>query len=239
MDAIYDLFLTLLKNRDIHVSDRQWEQFELYYETLSEWNQKMNLTTIRERDEMYIKHFYDSISLSFFIPFDAINSLADIGSGAGFPSIPLKIMYPHVKVTIIDSLNKRIRFLDHLMDKLQLSDVHTLHSRAEDAARNPKLRDQFDLVTARAVARMNVLNELCLPFVKKSGLFAAMKGIHPADELNEASYSMKELNAKLIDLYGFDLPDDHKRHIVVMKKLKVTPHKYPRKPGIPMKSPLI
>lgn len=239
MDAIYKLFFNLLENQSIHLTDRQWEQFELYYDTLTEWNQKMNLTTIREREEMYIKHFYDSISLSFFIPFDSINTLADIGSGAGFPSIPLKIMYPHVKVTIIDSLNKRIQFLDHLTDKLQLSAIDTIHSRAEDAARNPELRDQFDLVTARAVARMNVLNELCLPFVKKSGLFAAMKGVHPADELTEATNSIKELNARLIDLYGFILPGDHKRHIIVFKKLKETPFKYPRKSGMPTKSPLI
>src|SRR5690606_30973416 len=134
---------------------------------------------------------YDSVSLSFFMPLTGIGRMVDIGSGAGFPSIPLKIVFPHLQVTIIDSLNKRIQFLKHLINELQLTDVYCIHSRAEDAARLPSYRDQFDLATARAVARLNVLSELCLPFVRPGGQFAAMKGADASDEINEAQYSMK------------------------------------------------
>jgi len=200
----------------------------------------MNLTAITEREQVYIKHFYDSLSVSFFLPMDKVATLADIGSGAGFPGIPLKIVFPHIQLTIIDSLNKRIQFLKHLCEKLRLRDVVCLHSRAEDAARLNNHRDQYDMVTARAVARLSVLNEFCLPFAKPGGVFVAMKGNDVEGELAEAEYSLRELKGKLREVFHLELPLElSNRNLIVIEKLSVTPHKYPRKAGIPLKSPLI
>lgn len=239
MDNIQAEFSQRLLQRHINVSDRQLEQFELYFRELVAWNEKMNLTGITEREQVYVKHFYDSASLSFLIPMEEIASVGDIGSGAGFPGIPLRILFPHLKVTIVDSLNKRIGFLRHLVDVLSLPGVECLHGRAEELAHNRQYRDSFDLVTARAVARLNVLNEFCLPFVRDGGLFVAMKGSDPAEELEEAAFSMKELKAKLERIHSLELPsDDAKRHLVVMRKIGKTPNKYPRKPGMPLKNPL-
>lgn len=239
-DLVYKQFTELLNGHGITLNDRQWDQFEYYCNELISWNEKMNLTAIKEREQIYIKHFYDSISLSFFFPLISVNTLADIGSGAGFPSIPLKIIYPHLQITIIDSLNKRIQFLNHLTKGLELTHVQCIHSRAEDAARQVQFRDSYDLVTARAVAKLSVLNELCLPFVKKGGAFIAMKGVNPKEELNEAVYSMKQLHAKLTEVCAFDLPvDQSNRHLIIMKKTTHTPSKYPRKAGVPLRSPLV
>jgi 16S rRNA (guanine527-N7)-methyltransferase len=239
MDPVELLLSELLQEKGIGLSDRQKQQFDIYYRELVSWNEKMNLTGITEREDVYIKHFYDSVSLSFCLPFDKITSLADIGSGAGFPSIPLKILFPHLRIVIIDSLNKRIGFLRHLTEQLGLEGVECLHGRAEEVARNSAYRDRFDLVTARAVAKLNVLNEFCLPFVKPHGLFCAMKGSDPAEEIKDAQRSMQLLNAKLSDVYPFKLPlEDAERHIVVMQKTAPTPVKYPRHTGIPLKQPL-
>lgn len=240
MKQTHDIFIQSLAKHGIELTDLQLEQFATYYEALIEWNEKVNLTAITERDQVYIKHFYDSLSVAFFVSLESVQTIADIGAGAGFPSIPLKIVYPHLSLTIIDSLNKRIHFLNHIVEKLQLTDVNCLHSRAEDAARLPHLRDHFDLVTARAVARLNVLNELCLPFVKEQGRFVAMKGFDAEQELLEAKRSMKLLNAKLEDRHAFELPlEESSRQIIVLTKMAKTPHKYPRKAGTPSKSPLI
>jgi 16S rRNA (guanine527-N7)-methyltransferase len=239
MDAIEKQFNELLQQQGISLNEGQFKQFALYYEQLVSWNEKMNLTGITEREQVYIKHFYDSVSLSFYVPMKEILTLVDIGSGAGFPSIPLKIIYPHLKITIIDSLNKRIQFLDNIVNELVLSDVNCLHGRAEDLARVDKYRDQFDLATARAVAKLNALNELCLPFVKKSGHFIAMKGSDPAEEIKEAKFSFKELKSELEGIHSFELPvEQSKRHVIVIKKYSSTPNKYPRKSGIPLKDPL-
>lgn len=239
MDVIENHFDQLLKAQGISLSPDQFKQFSDYYNQLIIWNEKMNLTGITEREEVYLKHFYDSLSLSFFVPLDSISTLADIGSGAGFPSIPLKIVYPHLKITIVDSLNKRIHFLEHLVSVLQMSNVSCVHGRAEDLARNVKYREQFDIVTARAVARLNVLNELCIPFVINSGQFIAMKGSDPTDELKEAEYSLKQLKAKFIKIHSFILPiEQASRHIILIKKYAATPKQYPRKAGIPSKEPL-
>jgi 16S rRNA (guanine527-N7)-methyltransferase len=239
MDAIEKQFNELLEKQGITLNENQFKQFALYYEQLVSWNEKMNLTGITEREQVYIKHFYDSVSLSFYVPLNDIFTLVDIGSGAGFPSIPLKIVYPHLKITIIDSLNKRIQFLDNIVSQLNLSDVVCLHGRAEDLARVDKYRDQFDIATARAVAKLNALNELCLPFVKKKGHFIAMKGSDPTDEIQEAKFSFKELKSELLKIYSFELPiEQSKRHIIVIRKYFDTPNKYPRKAGIPLKNPL-
>ncbi|ULL13008.1 16S rRNA (guanine(527)-N(7))-methyltransferase RsmG [Paenibacillus sp. H1-7] len=241
MDSIQSKFRDLLAEKGIHLSDRQLDQFETYYKELVEWNEKMNLTGITEREQVYIKHFYDSLSVAFFVNMEEKKMVADIGSGAGFPSIPLKIAFPHLHVTIVDSLNKRIQFLNHLCTQLQVSDVNCLHGRAEDVARNKAHRDQYDLVTARAVARLTVLNEFCLPFVKVQGHFLAMKGSEVEEELQEAGFSLKELRGQLLHTYRMELPEQEasKRHLVLIQKGSPTPAKYPRKAGTPLKMPLI
>lgn len=240
MDDVKTLFYELLLSKQMVVSDTQWNQFETYYRELVSWNEKMNLTGITEREQVYMKHFYDSLSLSFFVPMGSIFTIADIGSGAGFPSIPLKIMFPHLRVTIVDSLNKRIQFLEHVVNSLGLEQVRCIHGRAEDVARRAEFRDSFDLVTARAVARMNVLNEFCLPFVKHAGLFAAMKGSDPKEELKEATYSLKVLRGELQSVARFELPvEKAERHLILVRKVGSTPAKYPRKAGVPLKQPLV
>ncbi|WP_068784293.1 16S rRNA (guanine(527)-N(7))-methyltransferase RsmG [Paenibacillus phocaensis] len=240
MDSIQAQFCTLLQGHGIEISEEQLKQFERYYEVLVEWNEKMNLTGITEREQVYIKHFYDSISLAFHVPMGEIVAMADIGSGAGFPGIPLKICYPHLQLTIVDSLNKRIQFLQHVVNELGLSQVRLLHGRAEDLGRQGELRDAFDLVTARAVARMAVLNEFCLPFVKPGGLFVAMKGSNPQEEVQEAARSLIELKGKWVRTPEFSLPlENSERHLVIIQKTAATPKKYPRKAGTPLKTPLL
>lgn len=233
-------FEKLLGENGIALTPKQLEQFDSYHRLLVEWNEKMNLTGITERDAVFEKHFYDSISLSFFVNIKEVNSIADIGSGAGFPSIPLKICFPHLKVVIVDSLNKRIQFLNHLVAELGLENVNCVHGRAEDIARLPEYRDSFDLVTARAVARLNVLNEFCLPFARKNGAFAAMKGSQSVEEVKEAGVSLRELKGKVRAEHDFKLPfEQSERYIVLIEKTDVTPKKYPRKAGTPLKQPLI
>lgn len=240
MDKTKHWFEAKLEERGKTLSPLQWEQLEIYYKTLVEWNKVMNLTGITERDAVFEKHFYDSISLSFFIEMSKIERIADIGSGAGFPSIPLKICFPHLKVAIVDSLNKRIKFLTELVNKLQLQDVQCIHGRAEDIARRSEHRDHYDLTTARAVARLNVLNEFCLPFVKQGGVFAAMKGTQSQEEIQEAEFSLKELKGKFIEQHDMKLPNEGSdRHIVMIQKTAPTPKKYPRKAGTPLKQPLM
>ncbi|UJF33317.1 16S rRNA (guanine(527)-N(7))-methyltransferase RsmG [Paenibacillus hexagrammi] len=239
MDAIQQYFSQLLTDRGIQLSQRQLDQFDMYYRTLIEWNEKMNLTAITEREQVYMKHFYDSL-LSFYFPIGDVIKLADIGSGAGFPSIPLKIAFPHLQVTIVDSLNKRITFLRELVSQLELDQVNCVHGRAEDIARQSAFRDQFDLVTARAVARLGVLNEFCLPFARKEGTFMAMKGSEIEEELSEAKFSLSELKGKLVSVDKMELPIEQSiRHFVRIHKVGNTPGKYPRKAGTPLKSPLV
>lgn len=239
MDEIQQQFTDLLAKENISLSAQQLEQFEQYYMTLVEWNEKMNLTGITERGQVYLKHFYDSLSVAFNFDMGKAVSIADIGSGAGFPSIPLKIAFPHLQVTIVDSLNKRILFLKEIVSALRLSNVDCVHGRAEDIARLPKYRDQFDLVTARAVARLQVLNEFCLPFVKSGGTFIAMKGSEVEEEIQAAAFSLIELKGKITQVFRMVLPiEESVRHFVEIKKTAPTPAKYPRKAGLPLKEPL-
>lgn len=240
MDAVQTVFMERLAAQGISLPEQQLEQYDIYFRELVAWNEKMNLTGITEREQVYTKHFYDSISLSFYTNMNEVQKIADIGSGAGFPSIPLKIAFPHLQVTIVDSLNKRIQFLNHLVQQLGLQQVECIHGRAEDIARQAKFRDQFDLVTARAVARLCVLNEFCLPFVKPQGVFAAMKGTDLTEEIQESSRSLKELKGKVLRVEHFTLPvEESNRHIVFIKKTGGTPAKYPRKAGTPLKLPLM
>ncbi|AJY74887.1 16S rRNA (guanine(527)-N(7))-methyltransferase RsmG [Paenibacillus beijingensis] len=240
LDDTVQQFQQLMTGRRLPLSPHQLEQFETYYRELVEWNEKMNLTGITEKAAVYEKHFFDSVSLSFFLDIASITRIADIGSGAGFPSLPLKICFPHLQVTIVDSLNKRIQFLKHLTDALGLTDVECIHGRAEDVARMPAHRDAYPLVTARAVARLQGLNELCLPFVQKDGWFAAMKGADTAEEVEEAAFSLRELKAKVERVESFQLPyEQSERAIVLIRKTGPTPKTYPRKAGIPLKQPLM
>ncbi|MCG7408385.1 16S rRNA (guanine(527)-N(7))-methyltransferase RsmG [Paenibacillus sp. ACRRX] len=240
MDNVQQQFAGWLEPYGLSVSERQFEQLDRYVEVLADWNERMNLTGITERSAVYEKHFYDSITLSFHVPMMSVQKMADIGSGAGFPGIPLKILFPHIQLTIIDSLNKRIQFLEHLAGSLELEGVTCVHARAEEAARKPEHRDNYDLVTARAVARLNVLNEFCLPFTRKGGVFAAMKGSNPTDEIAEAARSMQVLQAKLAGDHKLMLPvEQSERHIVVLEKTGLTPKAYPRKPGTPIRTPII
>jgi 16S rRNA (guanine527-N7)-methyltransferase len=233
-------FGKLLAERNLQLTPERSEQFETYFRLLVEWNERMNLTAITEREAVYEKHFYDSLTPAFHLDFGGIGRMADIGSGAGFPSLPLKILFPHLKVLIVDSLGKRIRFLEHLAAALGLSGVTCLHARAEDAGRMPEHRDGYDLVTARAVARMNVLLEFCLPFARPDGLFAAMKGSDPAGEIEEAKRALSELGGRLEAVHALRLPFEQAgRHIVLIRKTGRTPAKYPRKAGMPARQPIV
>lgn len=233
-------FRKALQEKGIPLTDKKMEQFEQYLELLQEWNEKINLTAITQREEVYLKHFYDSITAGLYVDFTkGVQSLCDVGAGAGFPSIPLKIAFPELEVTIVDSLNKRIQFLTLLVDTLGLENVHLYHDRAETFGQNKKFRETFDYVTARAVARMSVLSELCLPLVKKGGMFIAMKAASSEEEMKDSKKAIATLGGKFKEEFSFELPNEAgERHILLIDKKKETPNKYPRKPGTPNKNPL-
>ncbi len=228
-----------LSEHGIELSETQKEQFQTYYQLLVEWNEKMNLTSITEEYDVYLKHFYDSITPSFYYDFDGELSICDVGAGAGFPSIPLKIVFPELKVTIVDSLNKRIQFLNHLAAELGLQDVSFVHDRAESYGKGA-YRESYAIVTARAVARLTVLSELCLPLVKKGGQFIALKSSKGEEELQEANFAINILGGNVKETFSFELPEDAgERQMIVIDKRRQTSKKYPRKPGTPNKSPLL
>ncbi|NLP50368.1 16S rRNA (guanine(527)-N(7))-methyltransferase RsmG [Bacillus sp. RO1] len=232
-------FISLLEEKGISLSPQQLSQFDTYYKLLVEWNEKMNLTAITDEEEVYLKHFYDSITASFYVDLNQELSLCDVGAGAGFPSIPLKICFPNLKVTIVDSLNKRITFLQNLASELGLKNVHFVHDRAETFGKNTDYREKFDLVTARAVARLSVLSELCLPLVKEGGMFVPMKAAAASEELEKGKKALQILGGKLEKVHSFSLPlEESERNILIINKIKSTPKKYPRKPGTPNKQPL-
>ena len=232
-------FYDRLSDLGFPLTDRQKEQYERYFELLVEWNEKINLTAITDKDEVYLKHFYDSIApiLQGLIENQPIR-LLDIGAGAGFPSLPMKILFPELDVTIIDSLNKRINFLHLLAEELGLSGVHFYHGRAEDFAQDKAFRAQFDIVTARAVARMQVLSELTIPYLKVGGHLLALKASNAPEELEEAKNALNLLFSKVEDNLQYELPNGDPRYITLVEKKKETPNKYPRKAGMPNKRPL-
>ena len=234
-----ETFYNLLADQNLPLSDQQKKQFERYFELLVEWNEKINLTAITDKDEVYLKHFYDSIApiLQGLIPNETIK-LLDIGAGAGFPSLPMKILYPQLDVTIIDSLNKRINFLQLLAQELDLDGVHFYHGRAEDFAQDKKFRAHYDFVTARAVARMQVLSELTIPYLQVGGKLLALKASNAPEELLEAKNALNLLFSKVEDNLSYALPNGDPRYITVVEKKKETPNKYPRKAGMPNKRPL-
>ena len=232
-------FYTHLADLGFPLTDQQKEQYERYFELLVEWNEKINLTAITAKEEVYLKHFYDSIApiLQGLIENQPIR-LLDIGAGAGFPSLPMKILFPELDVTIIDSLNKRINFLHLLAEELGLNGVHFHHGRAEDFAQDKAFRAQFAIVTARAVARMQVLSELTIPYLKVGGRLLALKASNAPEELEEAKNALNLLFSKVEDNLQYELPNGDPRYITVVEKKKETPNNYPRKAGLPNKRPL-
>lgn len=232
-------FQEKLEEKGISLSSEQMSQFEAYFQTLVEWNQKMNLTAITDKSEVYLKHFYDSISAAFYFDFKRPLQICDVGAGAGFPSIPIKIAFPELQVTIVDSLNKRIHFLEHLAKELSLQNVRFIHERAEIFGQKSEHRETYDVVTARAVARLSVLSELCLPLVKVGGSFIAMKASNANEEIDAGRKAITVLGGKINEIHSFTLPiEESERNMVIINKEKTTPKKYPRKPGIPNKTPI-
>lgn len=226
-----------LKNLKLELTEKQIEQFLKYYEMLIEKNKVMNLTAITEYDEVIEKHFLDSISLCQIYDLSKSVKILDMGTGAGFPGVPLKIAFPEVEITLADSLNKRIKFLDEVITELGLKKVTTIHARAEELARNKEHRENYDLVVSRAVANLSTLGEYCIPFVKIGGNFISYKSGEVAEEVNAAGKAIKILGGEIKDVYKFDL-SEQKRSFVTVEKIKTTPKTYPRKAGTPSKEPL-
>ena len=232
-------FLSDLEKLRITLSNEQLEQFLIYYEMLVEWNEKMNLTAITDFQDVMKKHFVDSVSLIKAYDVTKSVSIIDVGTGAGFPGLALKIAFPQLRVTLLDSLNKRILFLDAVIDKLNLSDVETIHGRAEDFAKPGKLREKFDLCVSRAVANLSTLSEYCLPFVKKGGMFISYKSEKISEEFEMAENAISFLGGRVKNQVEFTLPDsDIYRNLFVIEKIKETPKKFPRKAGLPSQEPL-
>ena len=223
----------------IEISHKQAEQFIKYKDILLEWNRKMNLTTITEEREIIIKHFLDSLSCIQTKYLKNTGKMIDIGTGAGFPGIPLKIILPDIKLTLLDSLKKRIGFLEEVCAELDLGGIEFIHGRAEDFGQNKNYREKYKYVVSRAVAALNVLTEYCLPFAQVGGHFICQKGPKLIEEIKDAQKAIKILGGKVVEQIKIELPfSDRDHHILVVEKIKQTPIKYPRKAGKPSKNPI-
>ena len=234
-----DRLNSITKQFGLELSDKQIEQFSKYYDILVEWNKVMNLTAITEKEDVIIKHFADSLLLSKYKDLHENIDVIDVGTGAGFPGIPLKIAFPELNITLMDSLNKRLKFLDEVIDELGLQDIHTVHSRAEDGGRNKDLREHFDVSVSRAVANLATLVEYNLPFVKVGGYFVAYKSGDIDEELVNAKKAVSVLGGTIEEVKKFQLPGtDIDRSLVYIKKVKPTSGKFPRKAGLPSKEPV-
>lgn len=238
-DYPLSFFKDELEKLNIKLTDKQLIQFIDYYELLIQWNKVMNLTGIVEWDEVVVKHFIDSLSIVRAYDMKQAASLIDVGTGAGFPGIPLKIAFPQCRIVLLDSLKKRISFLDEVIKNLDLKDITAIHGRAEDFARQKDYRGSFDLCVSRAVAGLNVLSEYCLPFVKNGGYFISYKSGKINEEIEKAGKAAEILGGKIENQIKFNLADkDIERSFVMIRKEKNTPGKYPRKAGLPAKEPL-
>lgn len=237
----YDIskFQSDLQEMDITLTDKQISQFLVYYEMLTEWNQSVNLTAITEYQDVMKKHFIDSLSLVKVYDVKSRSSVIDVGTGAGFPGLALKIAFPEMELTLLDSLNKRIYFLNAVIERLKLFGIKTLHGRAEDYARQDTYREQFDLCVSRAVANLSTLSEYCLPFVKKDGLFISYKSEKIGEEWKAAEKAISLLGGRVKEQLEFMLPgSDIFRNLFVIEKISDTPKRFPRKAGMPSKEPL-
>jgi len=244
---VSEFLVNKFKEINIDLSDKQVEQFEKYFELLVEWNKVMNLTAITEKSEVIIKHFVDSLSICLFDELDFANKVnrqnivrvLDVGTGAGFPGIPLKIVFPSLKVTLLDSLNKRVNFLNTVIDELGLDNIEAIHGRAEDYAKKSEYREQFDLVVSRAVSNLATLSEYCLPYVREGKFFVPYKSQKLNEEVSKGSKAIAVMGGKIIGKYKFILADtDNERSFLYVKKIKKTPNKYPRGGNKPAKEPI-
>lgn len=232
-----ELMCSYGKMIDILFNDEQLNKFYNYMNLLLEWNEKINLTAITNPEEIVLKHFIDSLTINKYI--EKNKNIVDVGTGAGFPGIPLKIYRPDVKITLVDSLNKRIIFLNEVIDNLKLNDIYTVHSRIEDFGKDKKYREKFDYVTARAVANLSVLSEYLIPITKVNGKCICMKGSEIEEEVDNSRNAINILGGKIEKIEKFYLPNtDISRNLVIINKIRNTPNKYPRKAGIPAKEPL-
>ncbi|HCC03330.1 MAG TPA: 16S rRNA (guanine(527)-N(7))-methyltransferase RsmG [Clostridiales bacterium] len=231
-------FNKLLIEKYQKINNNQLEMFYKYMQLLLKWNEKINLTAITDENEIILKHFVDSLTVLKYIKEN--DKIIDVGTGAGFPGIPIAIMMPNVKITLLDSLNKRINFLNEVIKELGLKNVETIHSRSEDCGKDMLYREKYDVSIARAVANLSTLSEYLLPFVKIGGKMICMKGSEIEEELKNAQYAIKVLGGKIISRDEFTLPDsDIKRNIIIVEKEQYTPKMYPRKAGLPAKEPII
>lgn len=238
MNRDYSYLIKTLSGWNFSLTDNQLQQLDTFYEMLIEKNKVMNLTAITEFDEVLVKHFADSLSVCTVLP-DNISTVCDLGTGAGFPGIPMAIAYPDIHFTLIDSLNKRIKFLHEVVDEIGLSNITLVHARAEEAGRNKLYREQFDLVVSRAVANIATLSEYCLPLVKLGGYFISFKSGDVKEEIDLSGSAIKKLGGNMKEPVYFSLPDtDISRSFIIIDKEKSTPKAYPRKAGTPSKEPL-
>lgn len=235
---MFKMINDLIKPFNLEFSNEQLSKLQIYYDILIEYNKKTNLTKITEVNEVLIKHFFDSISPAFYFDFSN-KRIIDIGAGAGFPSIPLKILFPNIDITLLDSSVKRTTFLELVKRELNLDEIHIIHARAEEIAKNNLYREAYDIAISRAVARLNVLSELALPFVKIGGCFISLKGSKASEEILQATRAVKVLGGEIYKKQSFKLPmDNGDRMIIFIKKNNSSPIKYPRKPGEPNRKPI-
>lgn len=242
MQEKYDLEILYkgLQELEIPLDKSQMDAFIQYYELLVEWNSFMNLTAITDFQEVCVKHFLDSLSLNKIMDCHQKLRVIDIGTGAGFPGIPLKIAFPELKITLLDSLGKRVKFLNEVIERLNLKDIEAIHGRAEDYAKPTALRESYDICVSRAVANLATLSEYCLPYVKVEGVFVSYKSEKVVEEMEQAKKAITLLGGKIISQNEFTLPSsDIYRNLLVIQKEKITPKKYPRKAGLPSKEPLV
>lgn len=235
----YQILEQKLGELGIKQDQNQLERFHKFYQLLIEWNKVMNLTGITEYEDVVEKHFVDSLSIIKAIDLSGIHTVIDVGTGAGFPGIPLKIAFPHLRVVLLDSLNKRIKFLDEVISQLGLTEIRTIHGRAEEYARKEEYREQFDLCVSRAVANLSTLSEYCLPYIQVGGIFIPYKSGEIDDEVEQSKKAVRILGGNIKEVMKFELPGtDIHRSFVLIHKEQHTQKKYPRKAGIPAKEPL-
>ena len=236
-DDFKNKMIDLSKKINVQLNDEQIKKYFEYMTLLLDWNEKINLTAITEMDDVILKHFIDSMTVFKYIENE--ESIIDVGTGAGFPGIPIAIMKEDVKITLLDSLNKRINFLNEVCSELKINNVETIHGRAEEIGKNKEHREKYDIAVSRAVANMSTLSEYLIPLVKIGGKCICMKGSEIEQELEQAKFAIKELGGKIEKVEKFTLPDsDMERNIIIIKKIKETSNKYPRKAGMPSKDPI-